>query len=61
VDVTVEPIRDQLYLVTWKEQLGTTVVHLEDYKYNTIITDPNTADPTKPTFSKHHGTMTQTS
>lgn len=64
VDITVEPIRDQLYLVTWKEQLGTTVVHLEDYKNNTIITnitDPNTADPTKPTFSKYHGTMTQTS
>jgi hypothetical protein len=64
VDITVEPIRDQLYLVTWKEQLGTTVVHLEDYKNNTIITnitDPNPADPTKPSFSKYHGTMTQTS
>jgi hypothetical protein len=64
VDITVEPIRDQLFLVTWKEQFGTTVVHLEDYKNNTIITsitDPNTKDPTKPTFSKYHGTMTQTS
>jgi hypothetical protein len=66
VDITVEPIRNQdlLFLVTWKEQLGTTVVHLEDYKNNTIITnitDPNPADPTKPTFSKYHGTMTQTS
>jgi hypothetical protein len=64
VDITVEPIRDQLFLVTWKEEFGTTVVHLEDYKNNTIITsitDPNTKDPTKPTFSKYHGTMTQTS
>jgi len=64
VDITVEPIRDQLFLVTWKESLGTTVVHLEDYKNNTIITnitDPNTTDPTKPSFSKYHGTMTQTS
>jgi len=32
VDITVEPIRDQLFLVTWQENEGTTVVHLEDYK-----------------------------
>jgi hypothetical protein len=64
VDITVEPIRDQLYLVTWKESTGTTVVHLEDYRNNTIITnitDPNTTDPTKPTFVKFFGPMTQTS
>jgi hypothetical protein len=63
VDITVEPIRDMLFLVTWKEEHGTTVVHLEDYKENTIITnitDPG-PDPQHPTFSKFHGTMTQTS
>lgn len=64
VDITVEPIRDQLFLVTWKEKLGMTVVHLEDYKTNTIIsniTGPNTVDPTKPTFLKFRGPMTQIS
>jgi hypothetical protein len=63
VDITVEPIRDMLFLVTWKEEAGTTVVHLEDYKCNTIITsitDPG-PDLTHPNFSKFHGTMTQTS
>jgi hypothetical protein len=39
------------------------VVHLEDYKENTIITnitDPG-PDPAHPNFSKFHGTMKQTS
>ncbi len=58
VDITVEPIRDMLFLVTWKEKLGTTVVHLEDYRNNTIIT--NITDPgPDPAFSKFHGAMTQ--
>jgi hypothetical protein len=63
VNITVEPIRDMLFLVTWKEDGGTTVVHLEDYKENTIITnitDPG-PDPAHPNFSKFHGTMKQTS
>ena len=50
VDITVEPIRDLLFLVTWKEGSGLTVVHLEDYKNNTIvssITQP-TSDPKNP-------------
>ncbi|SRR5260370_27432760 len=54
VSITVELIRDQLFLVTWQESDKTTVVHLEDYKENTIttnITDPNG------TFSKFHGRM----
>jgi hypothetical protein len=58
VTITVEPIRDQLFLVTWKEKLGTTVVHLEDYKNNTIIT--NITEPNGD-FSNFHGTMTQIS
>jgi hypothetical protein len=64
VDITVEPIRDQLFLVTWQESEGTTVVHLEDYKLNTIITNitsPPTGAKAPPRFSKFHGTMTQIS
>jgi hypothetical protein len=55
VTINVEPIRDQLFLVTWKEELGTTVVHLEDYKNNTIITNITEPDGT---FSTFHGVMT---
>jgi hypothetical protein len=64
VAISVEPIRDQLFLVTWQESEGTTVVHLEDYKMNTIITnitDPSNDSKTLPQFSKFHGTMTQIS
>ena len=38
VTITIRPIRDQLFLVTWQEDDSTTVVHLEDYKENTIVT-----------------------
>ncbi|MBI2714078.1 MAG: hypothetical protein HYX37_06435 [Rhizobiales bacterium] len=55
VTITVEPIRDQLYLVTWQEADKTTVVHLEDYKNNTIITNITDANGS---FSKFYGTMT---
>ena len=64
VVIAVEPIRDQLFLVTWQENDGTTVVHLEDYKMNTIITnitEPNTGAKIVPKFSKFHGTVTQIS
>ena len=54
VTITVEPIRDHLFLVTWQEADKTTVVHLEDYKHDTIIT--NITDPDG-TFSKYHGTF----
>ncbi len=46
VTITVEPIRDQLYLVTWQESDKTTVIHLEDYKLNTIITNITNPDLT---------------
>jgi hypothetical protein len=61
VNITVEPIRDMLFLVTWKEQSGTTVVHLEDYKNDTIITNITSPgnDPDTPDFSKFHGTFTR--
>ncbi|WP_263384913.1 MoaF-related domain-containing protein [Granulicella arctica] len=55
VNITVQPVRDHLFLVTWQEADKTTVVHLEDYKDKTIttcITDPTGA------FSKYHGTVT---
>ena len=55
VVITVEPIRDQLILVTWQEADKTTVVHLEDYKQNTIIT--NITEPGMK-FSNYHGRMT---
>jgi len=55
VSICVEPIRDELFLVTWQEGDKTTVVHLEDYKKNTIIT--NITNPDK-TFLKFRGTMT---
>jgi hypothetical protein len=63
VDITVEPLKDDLFLVTWTERQGTTVVHLEDYGNLTIIT--NVISPTdehaRPECSKFkfHGTMTQ--
>jgi hypothetical protein len=55
VSITAEPIRDQLFLVTWQEADKTTVVHLEDYKNNTIITNITEPDGT---FSKFHGQVT---
>jgi hypothetical protein len=55
VSIVIEAIRDQLFLVTWQESDKTTVVHLEDYKQSTIIT--NITDPDGK-FSKFHGQMT---
>ena len=53
--IMVEPLRDQLFLVTWQESDKTTVVYLEDYKNNTIITNITGPDGT---FTKYHGQMT---
>ena len=55
VAITVEPIRDKLFLVTWQESDRTTVVHLEDYKEDTIITNITNPDNT---FEKYHGVIT---
>ena len=55
VAITVEPIRDQLFLVTWQEADKTTVVHLEDYKLMTIVTNITGTDGS---FDKFHGRMT---
>jgi hypothetical protein len=56
VTIAVEPIRDGLFLVTWQESDKTTVVHLEDYKCNTIITNITNPDNS---FQQFHGTMKQ--
>ncbi len=62
VTITIRPIRDQLFLVTWQEANSTTVVHLEDYKENTIVTHiTSPGDETDPNlqFMIFQGTMTQ--
>lgn len=55
VTISVDPIRDELFLVTWQEADKTTVVHLEDYKDHTTITNITNPDQS---FQKFHGTMT---
>lgn len=55
VAITVTPIRDGLFLVTWEEAAGLTVVHLEDYKLNTIITNISQGGK----LQAFTGTMTQ--
>jgi hypothetical protein len=54
VSISIEAIRDELFLVTWQESDKTTVVHLEDYKQNMIIT--SITDPEN-VFEQFHGTM----
>lgn len=56
VTIAIQPVRDQLFLVSWQEADKTTVVHLEDYKTNTITTHITSADNR---FRIYHGTMTQ--
>ena len=58
VAIAVESVRDGMFLVTWTESDRTTVVHLEDYRQNRIIT--NITDP-KDGLMKFEGTMTQIS
>jgi hypothetical protein len=62
VTISIRPIRDQLFLVTWQEDDSTTVVHLEDYKENTIvthITSPPDENHPKLQFLILKGTMTK--
>jgi hypothetical protein len=56
VTIAVEPVRDGLYLVTWTESDGTTVVHLEDYRMKRIVT--NITDP-KNGLMHFDGSMTE--
>jgi hypothetical protein len=53
--ITVEPIRDQLFLVRWQEADKTTVVHLEDYKQNTIVA--NILNPTRSSYADRYSNL----
>jgi hypothetical protein len=54
VTVLIEPIGDLLFLVTWQEADKTTVVHIEDYGRQTIITNITNPDLS---FQQFHGTF----
>jgi hypothetical protein len=56
VVIAVESIAPSLFLVTWQEADKTTVVHIEDYGHNTIITNITNPDHS---FEQHHGTFQQ--
>ncbi|WP_336629772.1 MULTISPECIES: MoaF-related domain-containing protein [unclassified Microbacterium] len=36
VDISIRPLRDELYLVSWQEASGNTVVHIEDFKNHQV-------------------------
>ncbi len=36
LDITIEYLRDDLYMVSWQEKSGNTVVHLEDFKEHRV-------------------------
>ncbi|CAG9933316.1 protein of unknown function [Candidatus Nitrotoga arctica] len=36
VDITIEYLRDELYLVSWQEKSGNTIVRLEDFKEHKV-------------------------
>ena len=56
VVINTEAIAPQVYLVTWVESDNTTVVHIEDYGRNTIITNITTPAPNF-RFDQFHGTF----
>lgn len=59
VTIKVEPITDKIFLVTWQESDKTTVVHIEDYERQTIVT--NITSPPGFAFDQFHGTFKQLS
>jgi len=54
VAINVESIVDQIFLVTWQKADKTSVVHIENYDNNTIVTNITNPDNT---FEQYHGTM----
>ena len=52
VTIKVKPITDGIFLVTWQESDKTTVVHIEDYNRQTIVTNITEADLI---FDQFHG------
>jgi len=58
VVIKTESIAPRVYLVTWVESDNTTVVHIEDYGRNIIITNITTPPPNF-RFDQFHGTFQQ--
>jgi len=58
VAIKIEPIARMIFLVTWQEADKTTVVHIEDYRKKTIITNITNPDLT---FDEFHGTFVRLS
>ncbi|WP_218827374.1 MoaF-related domain-containing protein [Caballeronia sordidicola] len=56
VNIRITPIGDLLFLVTWQEADKTTVVHVEDFQNNTIITNITNPDLS---FNQFKGTFTE--
>ncbi len=56
VTVKIETIGDQLFLVTWQESDKTTVVHIENYLEQTIITNITNPDLS---FDQYHGAFSE--
>jgi hypothetical protein len=56
VTIKTESIAPQVYLVTWVESDNTTVVQIEDYGRQTIITNI-TSPPPQFSFDQFHGTF----
>ncbi|MDB5099211.1 MAG: uncharacterized protein JWM80_3632 [Cyanobacteria bacterium RYN_339] len=54
VKIAVTPIRPGVFMVTWQESDGTTVVHVEDYENGQLWTNIGTADHK---FLNLHGTL----
>jgi hypothetical protein len=37
VDIAIELLRDELYMISWQEKSGNTVVHVEDFKEHRLV------------------------
>jgi hypothetical protein len=58
VAIKIEPITNEIFLVTWQETDKTTVVHIENYDRHTIVTNITNPDLS---FDQFHGTFRQLS
>jgi molybdenum cofactor biosynthesis MoaF-like protein len=56
VAIRIEPIADDIFLVTWQESDKTTVVHVEDFSKKTITTNITNPDLT---FDQFHGSFVE--
>ena len=52
--VTIVPMRDALFVVSWREADSSTVVHVEDFESRTFVSCVTTADAK---FLQFHGQM----